>query len=101
VSQFERPPELTGNVTIVRGGLGARIIGFVIFLLVLAAIVAVVAVLLPFALVAVIIGAVLLALLVAWIRFRIWWVKLRAPNGALDGRRNVRVRGPGDERDVV
>jgi hypothetical protein len=51
--------------------------------------------------VAVVIGAVLLALLVAWIRFRIWWVKLRAPNGALDGRRNVRVRGPGDERDVV
>jgi hypothetical protein len=90
-----------GQVTISRGGLGARIVGFLIFLLILAAIVAVIAVLLPVALVAVVVGAVLLALLVAWIRFRIWWVGLRAPNGTLDGRRNVRVRGPGDARDVI
>ena len=27
-------------------------------------------------------------------RARLWWSGLRAPNGAIDGRRNVRVRMP-------
>jgi hypothetical protein len=83
------------------GGLGARIVGFVIFLVVLAVIVALVAVLIPVALVAVIVVAGLLVLLFAWIRLRLWWRGLRAPNGSLDGRRNVRVRRPGQASDPV
>lgn len=97
----QQSPLLTGQVTVVRGGLGARIVGFLTFLAVLAIVGTIIVVLLPVALVAVIVIGGLLALLYAWIRLRLWWLRQKSPNGSLDGRRNVRVRTPQQTFDPV
>ena len=55
-------------------------------------------VVLPVMLVAGLISLGLIGALWAWMAVRAWVARARAPNGALDGRRNVRVRMPDDGR---
>lgn len=55
---------------------------------------------LPVMLVAGLIGLAVLGALWAWFAFRVWMARAKAPNGALDGRKNVRVRTPGDRATV-
>jgi hypothetical protein len=55
-------------------------------------------VVLPVMLVVGLIGLGLLAILWAWLAVRVWLARAKAPNGALDGRRNVRVRTPGQDQ---
>lgn len=70
------------------------LIGSLVLVLTLLAI----AVLLPLAIVLVLVGAVGGALVWAWIRIKLALTRARMPNGALDGRKNVRVvrRDPGE-----
>lgn len=73
--------------TLTLTGVLALIIGFALFVL-----------LLPVALGLALAAVALIAILwgITWIRVK--WARAKRPNGVLDGRRNVRVRVPGEHR---
>jgi hypothetical protein len=74
-------------------GVGSRLLAGFFGLVALALIVVVFVIALPVAIAAIVVVLLLGAAFFAWIRLRMWWRGLRNPNGALDGRKNVRVRG--------
>lgn len=84
------------------GGTRVRAMGFHPLAAILSLIVAVglLIVVMPVMLVLGLIGLAMLAILWAWLGIRAWLARARSPNGALDGRRNVRVRVPGEGRTL-
>jgi hypothetical protein len=83
--------QLPGGVP--RVGVGSRLLASLMGLVALALIVVVFVIALPVAIAAIVVVLLLGGAFFAWIRLRRWWRGLRHPNGVLDGRKNVRVRG--------
>ncbi len=73
--------------TLTLTGVFALIIGFALFVL-----------LLPIAFGLALAAVAFIAILwgITWVRLK--WARAKRPNGAFDGRKNVRVRVPGDQR---
>lgn len=90
-----------------RPTLRTRVAGWATLIVALTLIGGILAIALPIALaifaISAVLGLVVIAFLVLRLRLRQWWSRQSAPNGPLDGRRNVRVRMPGErgEGDVV